>query len=215
MPSFELCVLGAPIGFNAACHAINTLVNKDSDEFCDLIRAIKKSTKDKTFYIPSNNRGLDNKIVSVVQYLGRCFDETKIDLKIAAKVLDSNTVLTRESIEGFLFTWGEDDDEDDDNNNDKNKSLYVIPLGHTLKDLKWEIGVRSSSSSSSSSPSLSSSAEDEEDSNSIPYVRLDIITCHENDKPQVTTLDLSIEEFFEFHRSFKEAAGAMDTVAAN
>ena len=214
MPSFELCVLGAPIGFNAACEAINILVNKDSDEFCDLIRAIKKSTRDKTFYIPSNNDDLNNKIVSVVKYLGRCFDETEINLKIAAKVLDSNTILTRESIESFLFTWGEDDDgdEDDDNgheenHNEKNKRLYVIPLGHTLKDIKWEIGVRSSSSSSSS-------PEDEDSANSIPYVRLDIITCHENSKPQVTTLDLSIEEFFEFQKSFKEAAVAMDTIVS-
>ena len=53
-----------------------------ADEFCDLIRAIKKSTRDKTFYIPSNNDDLNNKIVSVVKYLGRCFDETEINLNL-------------------------------------------------------------------------------------------------------------------------------------
>jgi hypothetical protein len=118
-----------------------------------------------------------------------------INMKEAAAILDSTTVLSRDAIQQFLYTWFEDDD---DESGGPKLDLDRIRQGGTLYDLKWRIGAI-----------IDSNAEDH---STIPYVDISFNVRNLDGYVNAHHFQLGYRDFYEFLSQIRSAAIAMDSV---
>ncbi len=130
--------------------------------------------------------------LSAATYLGRTMQQASpaVDAKVAAATLDSSTTLSRLAIEKILFSWEAAAAE--------GTVKAAIHQGGTLFGLKWRIGVALDSSTVKNL--------------TAPYVTLSFNVRQTSGTVESHSLELTIPEFKNFTKAFKNAAEVMDQV---
>lgn len=101
MPSFEVLILGAPVGFIDGCCRINELASISPNVLDNLIF---KSAADPNFSPSNPSEALQSKTIKTINYIVRSFKTANppIDAPRASATLSASTILTKEIIDKFI-----------------------------------------------------------------------------------------------------------------
>jgi len=208
MPSFEVLVIGAPLGFLPGCAKLNAAASDAAVSALVLESAIKAYR-----YGSSQTSGSYCEEIKALSYIiyAREQAQPRPVLTEVAAVLDVNTVLTRESITAFCAgldsiallpsaeqqaAAGEVGGAEASSSLSIAEAMAKKKSGGQLFNFQWRLGV---AISSSSCKALSS-----------PYVAVTFSIRDSNGEVTSHSAEMSYAEFVEFRRVFQDVSAMLD-----
>jgi len=204
MPSFEVLIMGASLGFMPGCAKLNAAA-ADAEVCSQILDGAVKAHKSGSS-VTVGDYCEEIKVLSYILY-SREQAQPRPALTEVAAVLDSNTILTRESITAFCAgldtilppsspSSSQQQQQTVEGEVSSSLEATVRKSGGQLFNFQWRLGV---AISSSACKALSS-----------PYVAVTFSVRDSNGEVTCHSAEMSFSEFQDFHRVFKEVGELMD-----
>ena len=191
MPSFEVLIVGAPLGFTKGCRAFNALLKSNAESSQKLLQTAVAASRN--IVENSTKSELKDEYDSLLYIFTSMTNATPVinDSALIISILDMNTYLSTDAINSIVAAK-------EFANQSAAASAVISAATNGIENLKWKIGVSIASSSCNNLMA--------------PFVSLSFDVKEKSGQLRSHSFELMYSEFQEFHRMFAQVASVMDNM---